>query len=546
MELNRLRMSLVVGVLSGVLPSVAATQAGIDPGFDSAPVEIPSILKTAPRPVTSMDLLTLREVQGISISPDGKWVAFVLDQAVYETNHYRSGILVIGTEKGSKPVCLGNAGPLRWDDINQRTPEDPVWSADSRYVYRSMKNDGSWQVWRWDRQGGSPVQVTHVQHDVQSFSLSPDGTRLLLQVVIPTTLDRKKLAEDGILYDGSFEGTGQPIIDRLAARPSGTEAWIQEIRSGVAHKAASDEQRELEVSSQVVTSDGEISSQFFTKKEIEEQYVSSFSISPDRKKVAYAMLEANPSKSEWTVFSLIVKSTDGGSSVAVASRPLYFYSYWWSADSKEIYYADDDAENPSRKYKIMAVSATGGKPRVVLESDGILGSFSVDHSKGLVACVQEDNESLAKVALVDLSNGQMRTLIDVNPELRNLQINPAKRIDVTDKRGEHFWGHLLLPVGYETGKRYPLVITTYVDYDGFLLGGTGNEYPIHVFAANGLVVLNFNAWGRSRNPKLGDFDSTHIALTVGDGDERSLTAASQLAGLLHWETMAEVRTQPAK
>ncbi len=44
---------------------------------------------------------------------------------------------------------------------------------------------------------------------------------------------------------------------------------------------------------------------------------------------------------------------------------------------------------------------------------------------------------------------------------------------------------------------------------------------------------------------LDDFDSTHIALTIGDGDERSVLAAGQLAGLLHWENMAEIRTQAA-
>ena len=57
---------------------------------------------------------------------------------------------------------------------------------DSRYIYHTMKSDGSWQVWRWDREGGAPVQVTHVQHDVQSFSLSPDGTKLVLTLEIPS------------------------------------------------------------------------------------------------------------------------------------------------------------------------------------------------------------------------------------------------------------------------------------------------------------------------------------------------------------------------
>ncbi len=70
--------------------------------------------------------------------------------------------------------------------------------------------------------------------------------------------------------------------------------------------------------------------------------------------------------------------------------------------------------------------------------------------------------------------------------------------------GRGFWGHLVLPLGYQAGKRYPLVITTYVDVGGFLRGGTGDEYPIHVLAANGFAVLNFDFMIR-RLPKPGDF-----------------------------------------
>lgn len=498
-------------LLVTALQCSAPAQAGIDPGFDPVPVEIPDIQKTVPRPVTCMDLLTLRDIHDIQISPDGKYVAFVLGQAVYETNHYRTGMFVIGTEKGSKPISLGNAGPPRWDDINQWTSEDPVWSLDSRYIYHTMKSAGSWQVWRWDREGGAPVQVTHVQHNVQSLSLSPDGTKLVLILETPSTFDKKKLAEQGILYDGSFDATGQSIIDRLLATPGGeSETWIQDIASGSAHKATSEEQRELEVSPGAKhTPNGEFSSQIFTKKETEEQKIYSFDISPDRKKVAYWRMADDPSKSEWITYPLLVKPADGEAQVTLTEWPSYPGEYWWSPDSKEIYYTEDSDRDPNDpgKTKIMATPANGGKPRLLLASDGLLFHYSADRSRRLLACIHETNASPSEVGLADLSTGEIRTLVDVNPELQNLQINPAQRIDVFDKRGGRFWGHLVLPLGYEEGKRYPLIITTYADYAGFLRGGVGDEYPIHVFAANGFAVLNFND-DRFRTIKPGDFDRT--------------------------------------
>jgi hypothetical protein len=96
-----------------------------------------------------------------------------------------------------------------------------------------------------------------------------------------------------------------------------------------------------------------------------------------------------------------------------------------------------------------------------------------------------------------------------------------------------------------------------------LLAALGRAAGIPTRVVNGLVYSResyhgvANAWmphswtlafadgkWRSFDLALDNFDSTHIALTVGDGDESSVLAAAQLAGLLKWDSMAEVRTAP--
>jgi len=504
--------ALAYGAFAQSKTEFAIAQAGIDATFDPVPVEIPSVPKTAPRPVISMDLLTLRDVHGIQISPDGKYVAFVLGQAVYDSNSYRTGLFAVGTAKGSRPVSLGSAGPPHWDDINQWVPENPQWSPDERYIYHTMKNASSWQVWRWDREGGTPVQVTHAEHNVQSFFVRADGTMLLMMVETPSPVDRKKLAEQGILYDGSFEATAQSIIDRIASTPGGeSQAWIQDLSNNSVHKAT-----EGEVAAFSLYSDSErdplgtILRKTFTQKEIDELHIGTFAISPDRKMVAYSRMVDNPSESEWTTFPLILRPLDGGRPITLTTWPYYPGLFWWSPDSKEVYFTDDADVDPNDrgKTKLMTVSAKGGKPRLVFDSPSFDRSYSVDRSGHVAAFIRENNTTPGDVAFADLSTGEMRTLVEVNPELQNLQIGPAQRIDVFDKRRERFWGHFVFPLGYEPGKRYPLIITTYADYGGFLRGGVGDEYPMHVFTANGFAVLNFNALSRIRSPKPGDFDST--------------------------------------
>ena len=466
-------------------------QTGLDPGFDPDPVAIPEVAQTAPRPVTSMDLLKLRDIEGLQLSPDGKYVAFVLGQAVYKTNHYRSGMFVISTAKGSKPISLGTAGPARWMEVNEWLTENPVWSADSRYIFHTMKSNGAWQLWRWSLEGGAPVQISHTPQNVDSVALSPDSRSLVLTLETPSKVDRKKLYDDGILYDG-FEVNGQSLIDRLVATPDGeSETWIHDLASGSIHKASAEEQKALEISAnaQVAPSQA-LEGGIFSKKEIEDQKIYAFEISPDRKKVAYWRF-VDDSKG---FYALLQRPVEGGSPVTLAHWPVYPGDFWWSADSRDLYFTEDRDNDPNdpRRTKIMVAPANGGPAHPVLETADFIRQFSTDRTKRLMACIRENDSTPSEIALADLSTGETRTLVETNPELQNLQVNRSRRIDVSDKRGQGFWGHLVLPLGYQAGKRYPLIITTYVDVGGFLRGGTGDEYPIHVFTANGFAVLNLD------------------------------------------------------
>ncbi len=95
----------------------------------------------------------------------------------------------------------------------------------------------------------------------------------------------------------------------------------------------------------------------------------------------------------------------------------------------------------------------------------------------------------------------------LNPEFRTFKLSNAVRIEGTNKYGDNWFAHFVKPLDYQIGKKYPLIITTYRSGDNrFLRGGSGDEYPIQVFAANGFAVLSFDT-GVDKAFKPGDFHS---------------------------------------
>jgi hypothetical protein len=66
----------------------------------------------------------------------------------------------------------------------------------------------------------------------------------------------------------------------------------------------------------------------------------------------------------------------------------------------------------------------------------------------------------------------------------------------------------------------------------------------NVFMPHSWTIAWVDGKWQSFDISLDRFDTTHIAFTLGEGDMRSIYAASQLAGLIEWDQMAQVKTRP--
>ncbi|MGC2356947.1 MAG: Atxe2 family lasso peptide isopeptidase [Candidatus Acidiferrum sp.] len=513
-------------VLSFLLAS-AALPAGAQEfnavAFDPTPVRIPSIGKGEPRPVTSMDLLEIRDEKGVSISPDGKYVAFVAGQAVYETNSYRSGLYIVGTAPGSVPVCLGTAGAPRWDSINQWVPDPPQWSPDSKYITRLAEMDkaASWQVWRWSVEGGAPVQLTNVPGDVQSYHWTQQGDKIVMTFEKPRdTIQIQSLSEDGIVYDGSFDiAQGRPVVSEvLASKPKELETWIHDITTGEERK-----QTKAEADS-VGPWVSDIGEEYFNGTAIAGHHLIDAKVSPDGNRVAYRIID--DSQGTKVLYKLLSKPVRGGTPVDVASGVYFAKDYWWAADSSKIYFTQNPGDGSFDK--LMVVPAEGGTLKQVFSSPDSLYPCAPDKSFQYMACASENRTTPSQIALIDIAAGTVRTLVDLNPEFSNLEFGSITRLDGVNRFGDRWWAHLVKPVNYEPGKKYPLIVTTYRTHE-FLRGASGDENPIQVYAADGFAVLSFDYGRMDYDNKPGEFQRYLLWYeSVNESLEMAIQKASEM------------------
>ncbi|QNA84874.1 transglutaminase domain-containing protein [Sphingomonas sp. So64.6b] len=67
----------------------------------------------------------------------------------------------------------------------------------------------------------------------------------------------------------------------------------------------------------------------------------------------------------------------------------------------------------------------------------------------------------------------------------------------------------------------------------------------NAFMPHSWVVAYVDGSWKSFDISFGSFDASHIALAIGDGEPWAIGAATQVAGLLDWQGMTEVRKRPA-
>ncbi len=130
---------------------------------------------TPSRPIQPEDLLSLKTISDVQMSPDGSRVAYVLTEIDAEKDEYRTSIWVAPTQGGSPTQFT--RGPKR--------DSAPRWSPDGAQLAFLSDRDGEpAQLYIMPAHGGEARRLTSLDKGAGPAVWSPDGTRILFAATV--------------------------------------------------------------------------------------------------------------------------------------------------------------------------------------------------------------------------------------------------------------------------------------------------------------------------------------------------------------------------
>jgi dipeptidyl aminopeptidase/acylaminoacyl peptidase len=475
-----------------------------------APAAVVTIgAQPAKRAYSLDDLAKFKTVADPQVSPDGKWIAYVVGSADVEKDKRDTDVWMVSWD-GKNHIQLTSS-----KDSESR----PRWSPDGKYLAfiasrgdEDEKKKGD-QIWLLNRTGGEAQKLTDLKGGVSDYDWAPDSTRLALVAGDPNP------ADDPEKMEGWKRKTKPPIvIDRYHFKQDIT-GYLDHYRDHLYVFDVSGKKSE-----QITSGDFDDSNPAWSPDGTQIAFVSARgpnaerlhdsniyivdakpgatpralttyngedggrpAWSPDGKWVAYLQSE----EAKWYAYDqakVAVIAAEGGTpKLLTEGLDRAVSSPEWSADGKSLLVTVED----DRVQYLARIPAAGGKPEPLTSGPRVVSDVSVN-AAGIAALSSTDADP-NEVHVLD--NGALRKVTTHNqPWLDEIALSKVEDVTFTAKDGAVVNGLLARPASAATGK-LPLIL--------FIHGGPNGQddhafdQTREVFAANGYAVLQVNYRGGS-------------------------------------------------
>ncbi|HYL36750.1 MAG TPA: S9 family peptidase [Bryobacteraceae bacterium] len=469
----------------------------------------------ANRGVTPEDYFGFHFVSDARISPDGQLVAYVDTVVDQQRNRRASSIWVVAID--------GRFAPRRLtaDGVNSTSPR---WSPDgSRLAFLSGRPNDTREpapaagvpaegprnqicILRMD--GGEAHVISHLKNGVASFQWSPDGQRF---VAVSRTGPSDQVAPGARKSDvRHYKHISYKFNDTGWYDDKRSHLWIVDA-SGASEK-------------QLTSGDD--------WNDTDPQW------SPDGARLAFVSDRSGREYDDSHNKDVWVIAASGGPLTKISDHAFDDTIPRWSRDGKQILFAGQTAR---RQFpKLYTAPSTGGAASHLVTEDldlipaelhwgpgenevrfesGFRGTsqifridlasrklsevtsgergvhgFDLNEKAGVMTYLANDFEHMDDVYASALSGSNERRLTNVNAKLwSELDLGKVQRLPFKSKDGWDIDGFLVKPIGWQPGKKYPLILSVH--------GGPAGQYGVdwyhefQVYAGKGYAVFFSNPRG---------------------------------------------------
>jgi dipeptidyl aminopeptidase/acylaminoacyl peptidase len=438
--------------------------------------------------VTSKDLVELTDIDGLSISPDGRFAIFRTDRADVGRNTYILRWYSVDLGNGTVRD-IGSGGDPIYITPGLLQAETPVWAADNRTIIVRALVDGAVGLWRADVAGHGMTPLVVGDADVADYSITPDHTALLYKT--GATRDAIRRAEqreydNGILVDSSVD-LGQNLFrgGSINGRMSSQRLigfWF--VRGGLLWRAPQ-QQRRIDLRTLADVAVGA------------PQAVPPFTLPRWPPPISSLNSDGDMAVARWDGDKKTVTATLVNGRQIVCADPVCatqrVSSLIWRPGSHDVLVTFKDRE---LRQSLYLWDIGTNRAHLVAHQEGLLNggrnnSLPCAVSARLAICVASGPASPPRLERIDFESSEQRVMFDPNEALRSAYHPQIRFLRWSIGDGQEAAGVLMQPS--EPGKAAAPLFLNYNFCEGFLRGGVGDEWPIPELLNAGYAVGCINS-----------------------------------------------------
>lgn len=488
------------------------------------------------RAMTPDDVVSLNRASDAQIAYDGRRVAFVVSSWDRENDRFNSDVWL--TNDARETIRL-TSHPKRDDH--------PRWSPDMRRIaFLSDRGEGGAQIYLLNTLGGEPVALTSHKAPVTDFEWSPDGRYIAFLAEEPRERSKTK---PPMVADEDFRYAQLWLLDVASQQ-------VKPLTKGSLHISGfnwswNGLQIVFTARSTPKLMDSDSTEVFTTPVNWQMAATDTASLkpltkgngaeseprfSPDGRWISY-LAHADGDVSAGPLRIHLIPVNGGGAPRVLAKNfDGYIRGYRWVFDSQRLIFNAGLGVNE----QIYTMNLGDETPTAMTRSDGVNSGFTVTPDGMNVAFVHENPRVPTEIALLAARIMVPVFLTQLNPQTQDYALGQVDAIKWKSNDGTEIEGVLVYPVGYQTGKRYPLLTYIHGGPEGAYtksFNASWGGFP-QIYAGSGYAVFmpnfrgssNYGAKFAQSNAKLvGKVDYEDILSGIDELVKRGLADESKLA-----------------